>query len=41
MALTPSALEMTARSSTMSLMSVWRTGISKALATPIMVAMAR
>ena len=41
MALTPSALVIRARSSTMSLISVWRTGISKALATPISVAMAR
>ena len=39
MALTPSALVMSARSSTMSRISVWRTGISKALAAPIRVAM--
>ena len=41
MALMPRALEIRARSSTMSLNSVWRTGISKALATPISVAMPR
>jgi hypothetical protein len=41
MALTPSALVTSARSSTMTRMSVWRTGISKALAMPISAATAR
>ena len=39
MALMPSALVISARSSTMSLISVWRTVISKALAMPISAAM--
>jgi hypothetical protein len=41
MALTPSALVTSARSSTITLTSVWRTGISNALAAPIRVAIAR
>ncbi len=41
MALTAMALVISTRSSTMSLSSVWRVGISKALAMPISVAMAR
>ena len=41
MALMPSALGIRFRSSTMSLMRVWRTGISKALATPMRAATAR
>jgi hypothetical protein len=41
MALTPMALVTRARSSTMSLNSVCRMGISKALTTPISVATAR